>query len=85
MPARVPLVYPDPATDLPSADGAVLALNNGSRAVNASTVNNPQREPGVRAIVFLILLAGHPLGDWVAQTDWQTTNKPRSWAALAAL
>jgi hypothetical protein len=36
------------------------------------------------AIVFLVLLAGHLLGDWVAQTDWQATNKPRSWAALAA-
>jgi hypothetical protein len=38
----------------------------------------------VAAIVFLILLAGHLLGDWVAQTDWQATNKTRSWAALAA-
>jgi hypothetical protein len=36
------------------------------------------------AIVFLVLLAGHLLGDWVAQTDWQATNKPHSWAALAA-
>ena len=36
------------------------------------------------AIVFLVLLAGHLLGDWVAQTDWQATNKTRSWAALAA-
>jgi hypothetical protein len=24
------------------------------------------------------------LGDWVAQSDWQATNKTRSWAALAA-
>jgi hypothetical protein len=22
--------------------------------------------------------------DWIAQTDWQATNKTRSWAALAA-
>jgi hypothetical protein len=36
------------------------------------------------AIVFLVLLAGHLLGDWIAQTDWQATNKTRSWAALAA-
>lgn len=35
------------------------------------------------AIVFLGLLAGHLLGDWLAQTDWQATNKTRSWAALA--
>jgi hypothetical protein len=34
--------------------------------------------------VFLVLLGGHLLGDWVAQTDWQATNKTRSWAALAA-
>ena len=36
------------------------------------------------ATVFLILLAGHVLGDWVAQTDWQATTKTRSWAALTA-
>jgi hypothetical protein len=36
------------------------------------------------AIVFLVLLGGHLLGDWVAQTDWQATNKTRSWAALTA-
>ena len=36
------------------------------------------------AIVFLVLLAGHLLGDWVAQTDWQATTKTRSWAALTA-
>jgi hypothetical protein len=34
--------------------------------------------------VFLLLLAGHLLGDWVVQTDWQATNKTRSWAALTA-
>jgi Protein of unknown function (DUF3307) len=34
--------------------------------------------------VFLILLTSHLLGDWVAQSDWQATNKARSWAALAA-
>ena len=33
--------------------------------------------------VFL-LLTSHLLGDWVAQSDWQATNKTRSWAALAA-
>jgi Protein of unknown function (DUF3307) len=36
------------------------------------------------ATVFLVLLAGHLLGDWVAQSDWQATSKTRSWAALAA-
>jgi len=41
------------------------------------------------ATVFLALLAGHLLGDWIAQNDWQATNKTRScktrsWAALAA-
>ena len=34
--------------------------------------------------VFLVLLTSHLLGDWVAQSDWQATNKTRSWAALAA-
>jgi hypothetical protein len=33
--------------------------------------------------VFLMVFAGHLLGDWVAQTDWQATTKTRSWAALA--
>jgi hypothetical protein len=36
------------------------------------------------ATVFLILLAGHLLGDWLTQTDWQATAKTRSWPALAA-
>ena len=36
------------------------------------------------ATVFLVMLAGHLLGDWVAQSDWQATSKIRSWAALAA-
>jgi hypothetical protein len=36
------------------------------------------------ATVFLVLLAGHLVGDWVAQTDWQATTKTRSWAALTA-
>jgi len=36
------------------------------------------------AIVFLVLLAGHLVGDWMVQNDWQATNKTRSWAALAA-
>jgi Protein of unknown function (DUF3307) len=35
-------------------------------------------------IVFLVLLAGHLVGDWIVQSDWQATNKTRSWAALAA-
>jgi hypothetical protein len=34
------------------------------------------------ATVFLALLAGHLLGDWVAQTDEQAVTKTRSWAAL---
>jgi hypothetical protein len=36
------------------------------------------------ATVFLVLLAGHLLGDWLAQSDWQAANKTRSWPALAA-
>jgi hypothetical protein len=36
------------------------------------------------ATVFLMVFAGHLLGDWVAQTDWQATMKTRSWAALPA-
>ena len=35
-------------------------------------------------VVFLVLLSGHLVGDWVIQSDWQATNKTRSWAALAA-
>jgi hypothetical protein len=103
--------------EAPSADSVLrpicqrrreaFPLNNGSPALNASTINNPQREPGheqeavhhevdtapapnglrwpmMAAIVFLGLLSGHLLGDWVAQTDWQATNKTRSRAALAA-
>jgi Protein of unknown function (DUF3307) len=38
----------------------------------------------VTAVVFLILLVGHLLGDWVLQSDWQATNKPKRWAALTA-
>jgi Protein of unknown function (DUF3307) len=45
---------------------------------------NALRWPVMVATVFLVLLGGHLLGDWVAQTDWQATNKTRSWAALAA-
>jgi Protein of unknown function (DUF3307) len=36
------------------------------------------------AAAFLVLLAGHLLGDWVAQSDWQAANKTHSWAALTA-
>jgi Protein of unknown function (DUF3307) len=36
------------------------------------------------AAAFLVLLAGHLLGDWVVQSDWQARNKTRSWAALTA-
>ena len=36
------------------------------------------------ATVFLVLLAGHLLGDWVTQSDWQAANKTHSWPALAA-
>jgi hypothetical protein len=35
------------------------------------------------AIVFLVLLAGHLLGDWVVQSDKQATTKTHSWAAMA--
>jgi hypothetical protein len=35
-------------------------------------------------IVFLALLTGHLIGDWVTQSDWQAANKARSWTAMAA-
>jgi len=35
-------------------------------------------------IVFLVLFSSHLVGDWVTQSDWQATNKTRSWAALTA-
>jgi len=38
----------------------------------------------VTAVVFLILLVSHLLGDWVLQSDWQAINKSRCWAALTA-
>ena len=31
--------------------------------------------------LFLLVLAGHLLGDFVAQTDWQASHKERSWRA----
>lgn len=31
--------------------------------------------------LFLLVLAGHLLGDFVTQTDWQAANKGRSWRA----
>ena len=31
--------------------------------------------------LFLLVLAGHLLGDFVAQTDWQAGNKVTSWRA----
>jgi hypothetical protein len=31
--------------------------------------------------LFLLVLAGHLLGDFVAQTDWPATNKEKSWRA----
>lgn len=30
-------------------------------------------------MLFPLLLAGHLLGDWVVQTDWQAANKAWSW------
>lgn len=27
------------------------------------------------------VLAGHLIGDWIVQTDWQAANKARSWRA----
>jgi hypothetical protein len=35
------------------------------------------------AIVFLVLLAGHLLGDWILQSDKQATTKTQSWTAMA--
>jgi hypothetical protein len=31
--------------------------------------------------LFLLVLTGHLLGDFVAQTDWQATRKETSWRA----
>ncbi len=31
--------------------------------------------------LFLLVLAGHLLGDFVTQTDWQASNKESSWRA----
>ena len=31
--------------------------------------------------LFLLVLAGHLLGDFIAQTHWQATNKEGSWPA----
>ena len=31
--------------------------------------------------VFLLVLAGHLIGDFVLQTDWQASNKETSWRA----
>jgi len=31
--------------------------------------------------LFLLVFAGHMLGDFVTQTDWQATNKEASWRA----
>lgn len=31
--------------------------------------------------LFLLVLAGHLLGDFVTQTDWQAANKEASWRA----
>lgn len=33
--------------------------------------------------VFVALLAGHLLGDWVIQTDYQAHHKTESWRAMA--
>jgi Protein of unknown function (DUF3307) len=34
--------------------------------------------------VFFLVLAGHLIGDFVVQTDWQANNKERNWRADAA-
>ena len=34
--------------------------------------------------VFLLVLAGHLIGDFVLQTDWQASNKETSWRAATA-
>ena len=32
-------------------------------------------------MLFPLLVAGHLIGDWVVQTDWQAANKATSWKA----
>lgn len=34
--------------------------------------------------VVPLVLAGHLLGDWIIQTDWQAANKASSWRAMHA-
>jgi hypothetical protein len=29
-----------------------------------------------------VVLAGHLIGDWIVQTDWQAANKTSSWKAM---
>jgi hypothetical protein len=36
----------------------------------------------VTGTVFVALLAGHLLGDWIVQTDRQAINKTTSWPAM---
>lgn len=31
--------------------------------------------------LFPLLIAGHLIGDWIVQTDWQAANKMTSWKA----
>jgi Protein of unknown function (DUF3307) len=33
--------------------------------------------------LLALVLAGHFLGDWIVQTDWQAANKGRNWRAMA--
>jgi hypothetical protein len=56
----------------------------GSTHPPPPTSANSTTEADMTETVFLVLLAGHLLGDWVTQSDWQAANKTRSWAALAA-
>ena len=34
-------------------------------------------------VLFPLVIAGHLIGDWVVQTDWQAANKTTSWKAMA--
>jgi Protein of unknown function (DUF3307) len=56
----------------------------GSTHPPPPTSANSTTEADMTETVFLVLLAGHLLGDWVTQSDWQAAIKTRSWAALAA-
>jgi hypothetical protein len=70
------------AVNIPRA-GMDTGRGNNSSWVDEAPAWNELRWRMMAATVFLVLLARYFLGDSVLQSDWQATNKTRSWAALA--